>query len=223
MFPSSRLNPTANIRSFPTIYIDPGQTFALTCLNPTANIRSFPTLTTASSNFRPSLSCVSIPPQTSGLFQLNMRKKPGVPQPKMSQSHRKHQVFSNFESRFGVTPPAPSRLNPTANIRSFPTPPRLAHPTLCSRSLNPTANIRSFPTATSPGTSRFETRLSQSHRKHQVFSNAIGVIAMGAIGATVSIPPQTSGLFQPREQELMGASAKSGLNPTANIRSFPTM
>ena len=140
---------------------------------------------------------VSIPPQTSGLFQLcrnqssccfharrslnptaNIRsfptwrlwrRKSAPTKFSMSQSHRKHQVFSNDEYGF-LTLDGKNGLNPTANIRSFPT-----------QAIFPKTALLEFP--------------SQSHRKHQVFSNRRRDEGQRVL-RLVSIPPQTSGLFQ---------------------------
>ena len=141
---------------------------------------------------------VSIPPQTSGLFQLTMLTPLGFPISILtSQSHRKHQVFSNVTVwRCSWGP----RFIMSQSHRK--------HQVFSNKTI-------ADPDPNAPG-------VSQSHRKHQVFSNPADS------GTTVQTPPESQShrkhqVFSNADWMLHCIKHWSQrLNPTANIRSFPT-
>jgi len=144
-----------------------------------------------------------------------------------SQSHRKHQVFSNNAFSFARSAGRSTGLNPTANIRSFPT---------WQKTRQALIRLAKDEVSIPPQTSGLFQRIVKQQFGYLVNNVSIPPQTSGLFQpslrhgnkngaeAEVSIPPQTSGLFQREGYDAVYSVTKGDprLNPTANIRSFPT-
>jgi hypothetical protein len=113
-----------------------------------------------------------------------------------SQSHRTHQVFSDVRSISSRTRAKKVAIPPHASGLLRPPRVRPRTPTTTSSSRrNPTARIRSSPTSSLANVIDGK-KESQSHRTHQVFSDAgMGFVMMSGY-KKVAIPPHASGLLR---------------------------